>query len=234
MGTVIHTREYQTLTDRVMKGRGYSKPADSSFYVGLLTTGLSLTAASTASNAASGEVASSNGYARQLFGVTISSITSNTITTSYAHNKVNDNRIHLITTNTLPTGTALATEYFVIGATSTTLQISATQGGSAVTITGSGTGTHYIKASPVYDTGGDNRAEAIDDTVQFTASGGDIVYQGYFLMCNTTSTRGDSSGSTLVFYEYFGASQTITNGETRAFRIRTYVSDRGNAVGSTT
>jgi len=231
MGTMVHAREFITLSNRVMYGRGYSKPSDTSYFVGLLTTGLSLTAASTASNAASGEVAASNGYARQLFGRTIASITSNTITTSADHGLVNDNRVNLITTNTLPTGLALATEYFVIGATATTLQLSATQGGSAISITGSGTGTHYIKASPVFDTGSDNRAEAIEDRVVFSASGGDITYQGYFLMANTTSTRGDSSGSVLVAYEYFGSAQTLANGDIRVIRIRSYSSNQGIAVG---
>ncbi|NBU23935.1 MAG: hypothetical protein EBS38_08570, partial [Actinobacteria bacterium] len=66
MGTMQVTREYLQLINRVGLGRGVARPGDTSFYVGLLTTGLSLSAASTAANAASGEVAAANGYARQL------------------------------------------------------------------------------------------------------------------------------------------------------------------------
>lgn len=48
----------------------------------------------------------------------------------------------------LPAGLAPNTNYFVIGATNNTLQLSLTSGGAAVDITGTGTGTHFIGAVP--------------------------------------------------------------------------------------
>lgn len=231
MGVLVHTREFQQLVNRVMYGRGTARPSDTSFYVGLLTTGLSLSAASTAANAASGEVAAASGYARQLFGRQIASMASNTITTSQAHQLTNNTIINFITTGSIYTGLTVGTDYYVINATSTTFQVSATSGGSAIALSG-GSGTHYVKISPVFDTGSDNRSEAIEDIVVFAPTG-DITYQGYFLMCNTTGTRGDSSGSTLVAYEYFGSSQVIagSSGDTRIIRVRLYTSNQGTAVG---
>lgn len=231
MGTLVTVREFQQLTNRVMFGRGVAKPADTSFYVGLLTTGLTLTAASTASTVAAGEVAAANGYARQLFGRQIASMASNTITTTAIHNLANGTIVNFITTGSIYTGLTVGTDYFVVNAGSTSLQVSATLGGSAIALSG-GSGTHYIKVSPVYDTGADNRSEAIEDSVIFAPTG-DITYQGYFLMCNTTGTRGDASGSTLVGYEYFGTSQVISgsSGDSRIIRFRAYTSNQGIAAG---
>lgn len=232
MGVLIHTREFQQLANRVMYGRGVSRPADTSFWVGLLTTGLSLSAASTAADAAAGEVAASGGYNRQLFGRQIASMASNTITTSYPHLLNNGTRINFITTGSIYSGLTVGVDYFVVNASSTTLQVAATEGGSAISLGGS-SGTHYIKISPVFDSGADNRSEAIEDIVVFAPTA-DITYQGYFLMANTTGVRGDSSDSVLVNYEYFGSSQVIagSSGDTRIIRFRLYTSNQGIAVGT--
>jgi len=44
----------------------------------------------------------------------------------------------------LPAGLSTNTNYYVIGVSGDTLQLSATSGGSAIDITGTGTGTHFI------------------------------------------------------------------------------------------
>ena len=64
------------------------------------------------------------------------------IITSASHNLSNADVVKLTTTGTLPAGLAVSTDYYVISATTDTFKLSATSGGSAVDITGTGTGTH--------------------------------------------------------------------------------------------
>lgn len=51
----------------------------------------------------------------------------------------------------LPAGLAAATDYYVVGATANTFQLSATSGGSAINITTNGTGTQTFTQSPVWE-----------------------------------------------------------------------------------
>jgi len=44
----------------------------------------------------------------------------------------------------LPAGLAVRTDYYAIGVSGNTMQLSATSGGAAIDITGAGTGTHFI------------------------------------------------------------------------------------------
>ena len=64
--------------------------------------------------------------------------------TETAHGLLPDDIIQVSTTGTLPAGLAAATNYYVIasGLTANDWKVSATQGGSAVDITTTGTGTH--------------------------------------------------------------------------------------------
>lgn len=67
------------------------------------------------------------------------------ITTSSAHGLVEDERIWLRTTTTLPAPLAEETWYWVVApVTSTTFKLATTQGGTAINITDTGTGTHSI------------------------------------------------------------------------------------------
>jgi hypothetical protein len=57
----------------------------------------------------------------------------------------NDNNVRLTTSGSdLPDGWAIDTDYYVIGATSSTMQIATTVGGAAVTIADDGSGTHTV------------------------------------------------------------------------------------------
>lgn len=56
--------------------------------------------------------------------------------------------IQLTTTGALPTGLTASTTYYVINASSTTFNLSATKGGSAINTSGSQSGTHTIKSAP--------------------------------------------------------------------------------------
>lgn len=48
------------------------------------------------------------------------------------------------TTNTLPTGLSVQTQYYVVNATANTFQVSTTEGGAAVALSGSPSGTHTV------------------------------------------------------------------------------------------
>jgi len=63
--------------------------------------------------------------------------------TSAAHGKSNDDIIEMTNSGgALPAGLAIDTKYFIINVTTDTFQVSLTQGGAAVDITDTGTGTH--------------------------------------------------------------------------------------------
>lgn len=78
--------------------------------------------------------------------------------TSAAHGFVNGNSVEIESlTGAVPTGLAAQTEYFVVGATTNTLQLAATSGGAAVNFTSDGTGTlqialRYVKSVNSGDT----------------------------------------------------------------------------------
>lgn len=231
MGVAVTSREWQTLMARIDSGSGYTAPSATSYYVGLLTTGLSLSAASTASDVAAGELPNANGYTREVLGRQIASMATDTLTMTYAHGLANNDIVHIVSTGSVYTGLSTGTPYYVINATSTTLQLSASSGGIAIALSG-GSGTQYLKMSPVYDTGADNRAEVIYNPVVFDSQTADITYQGWFLLAGANSTIGNSTG-TLVAYEYYGSSQTLVNASPTEIRIRAYMSDRGSAAGAT-
>jgi len=74
------------------------------------------------------------------------------IITSAAHGLQNGNMVQLTTTDTLPAGLAVSTNYYVINTATNTFKLSATPGGSAVDITDTGTGTHtfHLKGKVIY------------------------------------------------------------------------------------
>jgi len=77
------------------------------------------------------------------------------VLTKDIHNLLTNDRVTLITTGALPTGLSADTYYYVIYADSNTFQLSATRDGSAITTTGTQSGTHYY---------------ATDKTKRFTTS----------------------------------------------------------------
>jgi hypothetical protein len=55
-----------------------------------------------------------------------------------------DDRVYLASSGTLPAGLSVGAYYYVVGITTSTLQLSASLGGAAIDITDVGTGTHSI------------------------------------------------------------------------------------------
>lgn len=64
------------------------------------------------------------------------------ILTAAGHGKVDDDVLETDSTTTLPAGLTADTIYYVIESTTNTFKVSLTQGGAAVDITDTGTGTH--------------------------------------------------------------------------------------------
>ena len=74
----------------------------------------------------------------------------NTLTSAGAHLYANGNIVYFRNENgALPDGLASAFPYYVIGATGTTFQVSATLAGAAIDFTTAGIGTHYVRANPI-------------------------------------------------------------------------------------
>jgi len=74
------------------------------------------------------------------------------IITSAAHALANGDLLQFTTETTLPAGLSLATNYYVIDITTNTFKVSATPNGTAVDITGTGTGAHtyHLKGRAIY------------------------------------------------------------------------------------
>lgn len=66
----------------------------------------------------------------------------NTLTAGAAHTLAVGDRVRFTTTDTLPAGLALATDYYVISSATPAFTVSAALGGAVVDITDTGTGTH--------------------------------------------------------------------------------------------
>lgn len=64
------------------------------------------------------------------------------VVTSTSHGLSNGQQVVFTTTGALPTGLTAGTAYFVVNAATNTFQVSATSGGTAITTTGTQSGTH--------------------------------------------------------------------------------------------
>lgn len=75
-------------------------------------------------------------------GGTVFTAAASDVCTSTAHGLSNGDVLLLTTSNTLPAGLSASTPYYVIDRTDDTFKLSASSGGAAVDITGTGTGVH--------------------------------------------------------------------------------------------
>lgn len=62
-----------------------------------------------------------------------------------SHGLENNAQVHFYTEGTLPTGLSQTTTYYIVNSTTNTFEVSLTSGGSAIDITGNGSGTLYCK-----------------------------------------------------------------------------------------
>ncbi len=98
---------------------------------------------------------------------TFTALDTGDVFTSAAHGMVNDNRVFLTAWpgSALPAGAAEETDYFIVGVTTDTFQVSLTQGGAAVTLTSDGEGIAYLVSFRSF-TDGDN----------FTVAAGNAIF----------------------------------------------------------
>jgi len=82
----------------------------------------------------------STGYRTTTFTVTIASPAVVTFSVSLPNNTA----VQLLTTGALPTGLVPGTVYYVLNASGVTCNLAATPGGTAITTTGTQSGTHYL------------------------------------------------------------------------------------------
>ncbi len=87
--------------------------------------------------------------------------------------------VTLKTTGTLPPGLSTSREYFVVNATTGTLQLALTQGGSAIITTGSGSGTHSLicgRVSYDWQSGDTDTAGTFYGEIQTTLNSKPLTY----------------------------------------------------------
>jgi hypothetical protein len=68
----------------------------------------------------------------------------NLFTVATGHGLYNGQLVTLATSNTLPSGLSPNTLYYIVGRTATTVSFALTPGGSAISHSGAGTGTHQV------------------------------------------------------------------------------------------
>lgn len=68
-----------------------------------------------------------------------------------SHTLVNNDRVSFTTTGTLPLGLSLNKGYHVVGVVGDIFQVSLTRGGSVISLTDTGTGTHTVTKTAVND-----------------------------------------------------------------------------------
>jgi hypothetical protein len=83
-------------------------------------------------------------YGAAAEGITVTGRSSNTLTLATGHGLYNGQLVTLTTTTTLPAGLTANTLYYIVSRTATAVSFALTPGGSAVTISDAGTGTHKI------------------------------------------------------------------------------------------
>jgi hypothetical protein len=77
-------------------------------------------------------------------GITVTGRSSNTLTLATGHGLYNGQLVTLTTTTTLPAGLTANTLYYIVDRAAGAVSFALTPGGSAVTISDAGTGTHKI------------------------------------------------------------------------------------------
>jgi hypothetical protein len=77
-------------------------------------------------------------------GITVTGRNTNTLTLATGHGLYNGQLVTLTTTTTLPAGLTANTLYYIVSRTATAVSFALTPGGSTVTISDAGTGTHKI------------------------------------------------------------------------------------------
>lgn len=142
------------------------------------------------------------------------------IITANAHGLINGKILRLATTNTLPAGLSLATNYYVIEAATNTFKLSTSLNGGEVDITNTGTGTHTYSLQEMTCTAHgliNGRTIKPTSTVTvFTADASDVCTKAAHNMVNgstvklyTTGTLPAGLNTTTLYYVVEKATDTF-------------------------
>lgn len=116
--------------------------------------------------------------------------------TATAHGFANGTKVRVSSTLTLPAGLLAGTDYWVIGQTANTFQLSATKGGAVLPITTDGTGTMTVSEEPEYidqETNGNLSQQKYSRQAVSNAIGS--LDQFRKLMTNLVPSQGDHLGN---------------------------------------
>jgi len=136
---------------------------------------------------------------------TVSAISTgaNTLTVASGHGLVANERVRFYTTGTFPTAVGgdltEADFYYVVNPLTTTIQLSRTSGGSAIDITGAGSGTMQVyrttaPSAPLYFPAGDHRVGRLFQL----ANGYPIYFDGSAHVYGTLCLQGCTAGSHVI------------------------------------
>jgi hypothetical protein len=186
-------------------GRTLENPADC-FAIALLPS-TSLSLSSTKVDILRRELwaATSPGYGRRLMGRLITAAAGNAFT-SANHGMANNQVVFFAIGGgaTIPSGVLAGTGYFVINATTDTFQVAATQGGTAISVSGTfGTGRTVVIPTGAIDAV-DRRQESLVDTVRFVGTGSGYFFGGLAIV------MGGSPQSPIVVSNFNNASGQAT------------------------
>lgn len=82
-------------------------------------------------------------YGNRSYRVFTVTIAAPGVITHNSHSLISGDRVSFVTSGALPTGLSVDTFYYVVNPATDTFQVSATKDGTAITTTGSQSGTHY-------------------------------------------------------------------------------------------
>lgn len=148
----------------------------------LLRPGFSLTEASPRAAFIAREVVS-DGYSRSVLGRQITAIADNTLTIP-EHGINNGDRVFLVVSSggAAPDGLEAGKVYYVLNKTDNTLQLARISGGSAVTVSSSGSGSLYLRPGGSFDIT-ENAFEGIFNPARLVNSGATTLsFGGYFVL----------------------------------------------------
>lgn len=142
------------------------------------------------------------------------------ICTFTAHGYVTGLKVQVSTTTTLPTGLSASTDYFVIKLTANTFSLASSlvlaQAGTAIDITGAGSGTHTI--TPTAIAGASVKLQGSMDNTTFVdvpiKATGDATKS-----CAITTTVNCYLAESVLAFNYIRAYYTITAGQISVSQI---------------
>lgn len=140
---------------------------------------------------------------------TFTAVAATDIITSAGHGLSDDDTVRLTTTTTLPAGLSTGTTYHIITSTTDTFQLSASQGGSKIDITDTGTGTHTWSQYSLGKASGYSTSASYK-TMAFPLSGVEHKAQIDLIQVEHESLLSGAKVDTTMTYDKGASTQSLT------------------------